>query len=113
VEQTGQNGAQRLIEVLKRHGVDHIFGIPGVHTLPLYDALYHEPAIRTVVTRHENGASCAADGFARVRRRAAVCTAVPGPGATNLATGVLAAAGDCTPLVVITSQIPPRRRRGI
>jgi thiamine pyrophosphate-dependent acetolactate synthase large subunit-like protein len=112
VEQAGgQNGARRLIEILKRQGVDHIFGIPGVHTLPLFDALYDEPAIRTVVTRHENGASCAADGFARVRRRAAVCTAVPGPGATNLATGVLAAAGDCTPLVVITSQIP-RRLRG-
>ena len=104
-------GAQRLIEVLKRHGVDHLFGIPGVHTLPLYDALHAEPSIRTVVTRHENGASCAADGFARVRRRAAVCTAVPGPGATNLATGVLVAYGDSVPLVVITSQIP-RRVRG-
>lgn len=104
-------GAERLITVLKRHGVDHLFGIPGVHTLPLYDALYHEPAIRTVVVRHENGASCAADAFARVRRRASVCTAVPGPGATNLATGVLVAYNDSVPMVVITSQIP-RRVRG-
>ena len=68
-----ETGAQRLIAVLKRRGVDHLFGIPGVHTLPLYDALYAEPAIRAVVVRHENGASCAADGFARVTRRAAVC----------------------------------------
>lgn len=110
-EAASSTGAERLIAVLKRRGVDHLFGIPGVHTLPLYDALYHERAIRTVVVRHENGASCAADGFARVRRRASVCTAVPGPGATNLATGVLVAFNDSVPMVVITSQIP-RRVRG-
>lgn len=106
-----ETGAQRLIAALKRNRVDHLFGIPGVHTLPLYDALHGEPAIRTVVTRHENGASCAADGFARVSGRPSVCTAVPGPGATNLSTGVLAAFNDSVPMVVITSQIP-RRVRG-
>lgn len=103
-------GAQALLAALKRHGVDHVFGIPGVHTLPLYDALHAEPGIRTVVVRHENGASCAADAFARVSGRTSVCTAVPGPGATNLATGVLTAYGDSTPMVVITSQIPARVR---
>lgn len=100
------NGAQAFVEALRRNGVDIIFGIPGVHTLPLYNALYDAPDIRPIIPHHEAGASFAADGYARVSGRPAVCVAVPGPGATNMSTGVGVAYADCVPMVVVTSQIP-------
>lgn len=100
------NGAQAFVAALRRAGVDLVFGIPGVHTLPLYNALYDAPDIRPIIVRHEGGASFAADGYARVTGRPGVCVAVPGPGATNLATGVGAALVDSVPMVVVTSQIP-------
>jgi thiamine pyrophosphate-dependent acetolactate synthase large subunit-like protein len=100
------NGAQAFVEALRRNNTEIIFGIPGVHTLPLYNALYDAPDIRPVVPHHESGASFAADGYARVTGRPAVCVAVPGPGATNMSTGVGVAYADCVPMVVVTSQIP-------
>ncbi|HEX3247439.1 MAG TPA: thiamine pyrophosphate-binding protein, partial [Chloroflexota bacterium] len=100
------NGAQAFVEALRRNDTTIVFGIPGVHTLPLYDALYDAPDIRPVIPHHESGASFAADGYARVTGRPAVCVAVPGPGATNMATGVGVANADCVPMVVVTSQIP-------
>jgi thiamine pyrophosphate-dependent acetolactate synthase large subunit-like protein len=100
------NGAQAFVEALRRNKTDIVFGIPGVHTLPLYDALYDAPDIRPIVPHHESGASFAADGYARVTGRPAVCVAVPGPGATNMSTGVGVAYADCVPMVVVTSQIP-------
>jgi thiamine pyrophosphate-dependent acetolactate synthase large subunit-like protein len=100
------NGAQAFVAALRRAGVDLVFGIPGVHTLPLYNALYDAPDIRPIVVRHESGASFAADGYARVTGRPGVCVAVPGPGATNMSTGVGAALVDSVPMVVVTSQIP-------
>jgi thiamine pyrophosphate-dependent acetolactate synthase large subunit-like protein len=100
------NGAQAFVEALRRNKTDIVFGIPGVHTLPLYNALYDAPDIRPVVPHHESGASFAADGYARVTGRPAVCVAVPGPGATNMSTGVGVAYADCVPMVVVTSQIP-------
>lgn len=100
------NGAQAFVAALRRNGADLVFGIPGVHTLPLYDALYDAPDIRPVLVRHESGASMAADAYARVSGRPGVCVAVPGPGATNLSTGVGVAFADSVPMVVVTSQIP-------
>jgi thiamine pyrophosphate-dependent acetolactate synthase large subunit-like protein len=100
------NGAQAFVEALRRNHTEIVFGIPGVHTLPLYNALYDAPDIRPVVPHHESGASFAADGYARVTGRPAVCVAVPGPGATNMSTGVGVAYADCVPMVVVTSQIP-------
>ncbi|MFN0072368.1 MAG: thiamine pyrophosphate-binding protein [Chloroflexota bacterium] len=100
------NGAQAFVEALRRNHTNLVFGIPGVHTLPLYNALYDAPDIRPVIPHHESGASFAADGYARVTGRPAVCVAVPGPGATNMATGVGVAFADCVPMVVVTSQIP-------
>jgi thiamine pyrophosphate-dependent acetolactate synthase large subunit-like protein len=100
------NGAQAFVEALRRNHTKIVFGIPGVHTLPLYNALYDAPDIRPVIPHHESGASFAADGYARVTGRPAVCVSVPGPGATNMSTGVGVAYADCVPMVVVTSQIP-------
>ena len=73
---------------LKRAGVDAIFGIPGGPVIPLFDALHDDPDIRTVLTRHEQGAGHMAEGYAKVTGRVGVCTATSGPGATNLVTPI-------------------------
>lgn len=101
-----QTGAAALIAALVEQGVEHLFGIPGVHTLLPYDLLHQHPSIRAVVTRHEGGAGFAADGYARASGRPGVCLVVPGPGATNLATAALVAGSDRVPLVLITAAVP-------
>jgi len=97
-------GAKILIECLKREKVEVIFGYPGGVVLPLFDQLYDAP-IRFILTRHEQGAAHAADGYARATGKVGVCIATSGPGATNLTTGIATAYMDSIPLVAITGQV--------
>jgi len=98
-------GAQALIESLKKEGVKHIFGYPGGTVLPIYDVLFGEKDIKHILTRHEQGAAHAADGYARTTGKVGVCIATSGPGATNLTTGIATAFMDSIPLVAITGQV--------
>lgn len=100
------NGAEIVIECLKEQGVDTVFGYPGGAILNVYDALYkHRGEIRHVLTSHEQGASHAADGYARATGKVGVCLATSGPGATNLVTGIATAYMDSIPIVAITCNV--------
>lgn len=98
------NGAEAVVSVLEKEGVEIIFGYPGGAALPLYDALY-SGNIKHVLTRHEQGAAHAADGYARATGKVGVCISTSGPGATNLITGIATAYIDSTPMVFITCQV--------
>ncbi len=101
------SGAEAVILSLIEEGVDVIFGYPGGAIMPIYDALYgYEDKIQHILTRHEQGATHAAEGYARVKNTAAVCFATSGPGATNLVTGIADALMDSTPMICITGQVP-------
>ncbi len=97
-------GAQILIECLKKENVEVIFGYPGGQVLPLFDCLY-DAGIRFILTRHEQAAAHAADGFARASGKVGLCIATSGPGATNLTTGLATAFMDSIPVVAITGQV--------
>ena len=100
------NGAEIVIECLKEQGVDTVFGYPGGAILNVYDALYaHRDEIRHILTSHEQGASHAADGYARATGKVGVCLATSGPGATNLVTGIATAYMDSIPIVAITCNV--------
>ena len=99
-------GSHILVECLKKEKVDVIFGYPGGTIMPFYDALYDEPDIKHILTRHEQGAAHAADGYARSTGRVGVCVATSGPGATNLVTGLATANMDSVPIVALTGQVP-------
>ena len=99
-----KSGAQIIVDSLIDAGVEVIFGFPGGAVIPLYDVLYTAP-IRHVLTRHEQGAAHAADGYARATGRVGVCVATSGPGATNLVTGLANAHMDSVPMVAITGQV--------
>ncbi|BAY81221.1 acetolactate synthase, large subunit, biosynthetic type [Calothrix parasitica NIES-267] len=102
------SGGFALIDSLKRHGVEHIFGYPGGAILPIYDDLYKDEAsggIKHILVRHEQGASHAADGYARATGKVGVCFGTSGPGATNLVTGIATAHMDSVPMIVITGQV--------
>ena len=94
-----------IVEVLRSASVDTIFGIPGLHTLPLYDALAGAPSIRHVLTRHEQGAAFAADGYARVTGRPGVLTTTTGPGTFNTLAAIAEAWSDSSPIVLLAGQI--------
>ena len=98
------SGAKALIEALKREKVETIFGIIGGALLPIHDVLY-DSGIRHILTRHEQGAAHAADGYARASGRAGVCMATSGPGATNLVTGIANAYLDSSPVIAFTGQV--------
>ena len=99
-------GAEIVIECLKEQGVDTVFGYPGGAILDVYDALYkHSGEIRHILTSHEQGASHAADGYARATGKVGVCMATSGPGATNLVTGIATAYMDSVPVVAITANV--------
>lgn len=98
------SGAEILLKSIEAEGVDTIFGYPGGQALPIYDALY-DSGIRHILTRHEQGAAHAADGYARATGRPGVCLATSGPGATNLVTGIANAYMDSVPMVAITGQV--------
>lgn len=98
-------GSQVIIECLKEQGVDTVFGYPGGAILNVYDELYKHPEISHVLTSHEQGASHAADGYARSTGKVGVCMATSGPGATNLVTGIATAYMDSIPMVAITCNV--------
>ena len=99
-------GAEIVVACLKEQGVDTVFGYPGGAILNIYDALYkHSDEIRHVLTSHEQGASHAADGYARATGKVGVCIATSGPGATNLVTGIATAYMDSVPMVAITCNV--------
>jgi acetolactate synthase-1/2/3 large subunit len=100
-----RNGAQILIEVLKAEGVEVVFGIPGGVVLPIMDAFGDTNQPRFILTRHEQGAGHAADGYARATGKVGVCLATSGPGATNLVTALATANFDSVPVVAITGQV--------
>ncbi|MDR0519716.1 MAG: biosynthetic-type acetolactate synthase large subunit [Clostridiales Family XIII bacterium] len=103
------NGAKIIMECLLEQGVDTIFGYPGGQIMPLYNALYdytEDGRIRHILTSHEQGATHAADGYARSTGGIGVCFATSGPGATNTVTGIATAHMDSSPMVVITGQVP-------
>ncbi len=99
------NGAQMVVEAIKAEGIETVFGYPGGQALPLYDAIY-DSGLRHILTRHEQGAVHAADGYARLSGKVGVCISTSGPGATNLITGIANAYMDSVPLVCITCQVP-------
>ncbi len=100
------SGGEALMRSLVAEGVDTVFGYPGGAIMPVYDALYHfKDRIRHVLVRHEQGASHAAEGYARLTGKPGVCIATSGPGATNLVTGIADAMLDSVPIVCITGQV--------
>ncbi len=99
-------GAEIVVRVLKDEKVEWVFGYPGGAVLNIFDALYDESGISFLLTRHEQAAVHAADGYARVSGKVGVCLVTSGPGATNTVTGIATAYMDSVPLVVITGQVP-------
>lgn len=100
------SGAEIVIEALKREGVKHIFGYPGGVILNIFDYLYQDKEIQLILTRHEQGAVHAADGYARSTGKPGVVLVTSGPGATNTVTGIATAYMDSVPLIVLTGQVP-------
>ena len=100
------SGAEILVESLKKEGVKHIFGYPGGVVLNIFDVLYNEKDIKFILTRHEQGAIHAADGYARASGKVGVAIVTSGPGATNTVTGIATASMDSVPLVVFSGQVP-------
>lgn len=101
------NGAELVLECLKKEGVDTLFGYPGGAVIPLYDALYdYKKDFLHIRTSHEQGLVHAADGYARSTGKTGVCITTSGPGATNAITGIATAYMDSTPMVIITGQVP-------
>lgn len=98
-------GAEILIDALKKEGVNVIFGIPGGAVIPLFDVLFKEKEIKFILTRHEQGAAHAADGYARATGKVGVCIVTSGPGATNTITGLANAKLDSIPIVAISGQV--------
>ena len=98
-------GGQAVVAALQAHRVEFVFGMPGVHSLALYDALCDAPQIQHVVVRHEQGAGFAADGYARATGRPGVAITTAGPGAANALTAIAEAWSDSSPVVLIASHI--------
>lgn len=98
-------GGEAIIEALKKHGVDTIFGYPGGTVIPFYDTLY-DSDLNHILVRHEQCAAHAADGYVRASGKVGVCLATSCPGATNLVTGIATAFMDSSPVLAITGQVP-------
>jgi acetolactate synthase-1/2/3 large subunit len=99
-------GAEIVVRALVDQGVTTLFGYPGGAVLPIYDALFHEPRLQHILVRHEQGATHAAEGYARSSGKPGVVLVTSGPGATNAITGIVDALMDSIPMVVITGQVP-------
>ena len=99
-------GAEIIIQSLKAEGVEHVFGYPGGAVLHIYDAFYKQDDVQHILVRHEQGATHAADGYARATGKPGVVLVTSGPGATNAVTGIATAYMDSIPMVVITGQVP-------
>ncbi len=102
------SGGEVLIEALKEEGVEYIFGYPGGAVLHIYDALYEQNSVKHILVRHEQGATHAADGYARATGKAGVVLVTSGPGATNAVTGIATAFMDSIPMVIISGQVQSR-----
>jgi acetolactate synthase-1/2/3 large subunit len=100
--------ADAMVRILESEGVGHVFGVPGAHILPFYDALTRTDKVEAVLARHEGGAAFMARMYARASGRVGVCAATAGPGATNLVTGVADAYAENVPMVVLTGQVATR-----
>jgi acetolactate synthase-1/2/3 large subunit len=98
------NGAQIVVEALKKQGVEYIFGYPGGACMPIFDALVDAPELKIILVRHEQGATHMADGYAKSTGKTGVVLVTSGPGATNTVTGILTAHMDSVPLVILTGQ---------
>jgi len=107
---TRMKGGQAVVAALIHEGVEALFGIPGVHTLEVYDTLYDQPQIRHIQARHEGGAALMADGYARASGKVGVALVITGPGVTNAATAIGQAYADGSPLLVISSEVDSRQR---
>ncbi|MDD2353121.1 MAG: thiamine pyrophosphate-binding protein, partial [Atribacterota bacterium] len=99
------SGTEIVVECLKKEKVEVVFGIPGGAIMPLYDTIYKKQYFRHILTKHEQGAAHAADGYARATGKVGVCFATSGPGATNLVTGLANAYLDSIPIVAFTGQV--------
>ena len=100
-------GAEAVVLAILAEGIDTIFGYPGGAIMPVYDELYrYQKHLNHILVRHEQGATHAAQGYARIKNKAGVCLATSGPGATNLITGIADAQIDSTPMICITGQVP-------
>ena len=104
-ETVEMTGSEMVLRALKDHGVRHIFGYPGGAVLPIYDTLFQDNELTHVLVRHEQGATHAAEGYARSTGKPGVVLVTSGPGATNAVTGLTDALMDSIPLVVITGQV--------
>ena len=104
--QKEMTGAEMVIQALNDQGVEHIFGYPGGAVLPIYDALFQQEKLKHILVRHEQGATHAAEGYARSTGKVGAVLVTSGPGATNAVTGLTDALMDSIPLVVITGQVP-------
>ncbi len=100
------NGAEILVTAMEREVVEAIFAYPGGASMPIHQALTRSKKIRTILPRHEQGGSFAAEGYARATGKPGVCMATSGPGATNLVTGIADAYMDSIPMVAVTGQVP-------
>src|SRR6478609_10481786 len=98
-----RNGAQMLIAALEELGVEYVFGYSGGAALPIFDAIY-DSKIKLILTRHEQGATHMADGYARVTGKPGVVLVTSGPGASNTVTGIMTAQMDSVPMIVLTGQ---------
>jgi acetolactate synthase-1/2/3 large subunit len=100
------SGSEIIIQFLKDEGVEHLFGYQGGAVLHIYDALHKQDDVKHILVRHEQGATHAADGYARATGKPGVCLVTSGPGATNAITGIATAYMDSVPIIVITGQVP-------
>ena len=100
-----KTGSQILIDALKKENVEYIFGLPGGVVIPLFDTLFDDTDLKFILTRHEQAAGHAADGYARATGKVGVCIVTSGPGATNLTTAIATAYMDSIPIVAITGQV--------
>ena len=98
-------GAQAIAKCLEHAGIDMVFGIPGLYNMPIFDALYRHPTIRTITVRHEQGAAFMADGYARATGKPAAILTLPGPGLTNAMTGIGEAFYDSSPMLILSTQV--------
>lgn len=100
------SGAEIVVQALIDEGVEYIFGYPGGAVLHIYDALFQQDRVKHILVRHEQGASHAADGYARATGKCGVCLVTSGPGATNAVTGIATAYMDSIPMVILSGQVP-------
>jgi len=105
-ESRQMTGAAMVVQALKDHGIQHIFGYPGGAVLPIYDEIFQQDAVQHILVRHEQGAGHAAEGYARSTGKPGVALVTSGPGATNMVTALTDALMDSIPLVCITGQVP-------